>query len=687
MSSDQSSKSRVAKALIALAALALAISMSTGSALALPASGEVSLSLKAGAESSLLRQGVKATYTAKAGKTGATKRVSTSKKGKGGSAVVLPIVDVEMLGAATIRTDGSVVLSSQGQTARLKDLTLQIAGKKTAISARLGKRRLIFFRAEGEPAIDKASLKLSKAPLSLTEKGAKALAEQLDLDGLSAGKSGSVDVDASFTAAPLALAADNKQPEQPGSKEIIDPYAQQCALKVKSETPGSAAGPAAAPTLSSPAALNGGKIEWGLSGDLRFYVVEISGGALVPIAPAEVLNPPLPAPQIGSFRFPAGSGSYAINTPENSGDDQAIVNGQGEVVLCNSPHGFRVTLSDPTVTIDGEDSRLTVDVDTNMSGFWTPTQRVDLATLDLDGANPFYNENAKTVTWSSLPVTLTAAGEQALQLCNPQAPGPCEYEEGASLDPLTVVASTATEVAWPFGASCALASPATAMSWPTAPAAPAALPALTSPEQISSGSISWGLRNSLRNTVKSNGVFNLVGATSSEPSDMSGPGKFFTWPSTTGEYEAGTSDRLVLHGTGSVGLCNTAHGFGTVISNPTLIIDGAKSHLAMDVSSRIGVSWTSGRVDIASLATAGMSVSTTPGPGSGEETITWTFSDPGADNVLGGGGSADDDTDSANSSVKLTEAGGSALALLGIKTPGTALNKLSVSIVHPEPTP
>jgi hypothetical protein len=680
MSSDQSSKSRAARALIALAALALAISMSTGSALALPASGEVSLSLKTGAEGSLPRQGVKATYTAKAGKTGATKRVSTSKKGKGGSAVVLPIVDVEMLGAATIRTDGAVVLSAKGHTARLKNLTLQIAGKKTAISAKLGKKTLIFFRAEGEPVIDKASLKLSKAPLSLTEKGAKALAEQLDLDRLSAGKSGSVDVDASFTAAPLAPAADNKQPEQPGSKEIVDPYAQQCALKVKSETPGSAAGPAAAPTLSSPAALNGGKIEWGLSESLRFYVVQISGGALVPIAPAEVLDPPAPpALPVGSFRFPAGSGSYAINTPEDSGDDQAIVNGQGEVVLCNSPHGFRVTLSNPTVTIDGEDSRLTVDIDTNMSGFWTPTQRVDLAALDLDGASPFYNENAKTVTWSGVPVTLTAAGEQALQLCDPHAPGPCDYEEGDSLDPLTVVASTAAEVAWPFGAGCTLGIPATASSWPTAPAAPLALPALTTPESIASGAINWGVRNSLRATVNTNGVFNLAGgATRSDPTDMSGPGKFFTWPSSSGAYETGTPGRLVLHGSGSVGLCNTAHGFGTVLSNPTVVIDAAKSRLVMDVATRLGTSWTSGRVDLADVATGGVVKTTTPDtPGAGQETITWTFPDLGADNAIGGG---DDDTDSANSSVKLAAGGTSGLNLLGgsYKTVGTALNKLSV---------
>jgi hypothetical protein len=694
MSSNRSSNGRARGALIALAALALAAPMTTSSALAAPADGEVSLSLKQGAESSLLRQGVKATYSARTGKTGATKRITGKRgKGKGGSSIALPILDVEMLGAATVRTGGAVELSSQGRTTRLRDLILQIAGKQTAISAKLGKRRLIVFRAEGEPQIDGTSLKLGKAPLSLTDKGAQALGARLGLDSLSSGQVGTVGVDARFDAAPSpappAAQVDDKKPEQPESKQVLDPYAQQCPLTVKGKVAGSAAGPAPAPTLNSPAAVSGGRIDWGFSGDLRFYVVEISGGSLVPIAPAEVLNPPLPAPQIGPFRFPAGPGAFAINSADDDTDDQAIVNGEGEVVLCNSPHGFRVTMSHPTVTIDGTDSRLTVDVDTNMSGAWTPTQRVDLATLDLDGASPFYNENAKTATWTDLPVTLTEAGEQALQLCDPHAPGPCAYEEGDALDTLTVTASTATEVAWPFNAACTLASPATSSEWPASPAAPVAAPTLSSPSSVSSGSIGWGVRNSLRNTVQTApGVFNLSGgATRSDGADMSGAGKFFTWPGTSGEYEAGSPGRLVLRGTGSVGLCNTTHGFGTVLSNPTLVIDGAKSRLAMDVSTRLGVSWTSGRVDIVSLAASGVEVSTTPGPGAGEETVTWTFPDPGADNAPGGG---DDNTDSANSTVKLATPGTSGLWLLGTgnpasayKTTGTGLNKVTVSIVHP----
>jgi len=125
-----------------------------------------------------------------------------------------------------------------------------------------------------------------------------------------------------------------------------------------------------------------------------------------------------------------------------------------------------------------------------------------------------------------------------------------------------------------------------------------------------------------------------------------------------------------------------------VLSNPTVIVDGADSRLTMDVSSRFRFSWTSGRVDTASLAIGDVAVETLADtPSAGLETIRWTFGDPGADGTPGGG---DDDTDSANSSVKLAAAGASGLWLLGsgnptspYKTVGTPLNKVVVSIVRP----
>jgi hypothetical protein len=665
MSSEDLKFEWAGRALIALAAaITLVAMLSTGTAQAATASGEVTLTLKASSDLAL-KQG---------------------NKGKAQNAA-LPVTDLELLTAATLRTSGKLKLGNGKRSATLREVVVQSDGQQATVSAKLGKRRLVVFRAQGKAEIGKSSASLSKAPLSLTGKGADALAQRLGLDSLAAGRVGTLGFAATLPVADQA----KSQPEEkkPAPEGIVDPYASQCALSVTEKIAGGAAGPAPAPNLTGPVSLNGGKIDWGFKSSFRSYVF-FSGGALVPIAPAEVLNPPLPAPQTGSFRFPAGGGSYVVNDPADSSDDQAIVDGAGEVVLCNAPHGFRIVLSKPTVTIDGEDSRLTVDVDTNVSGVWTPTQRVDLATLDVDGVSPFYNEDARTVTWSGLPTRLTEAGEEVLDLCNPMNPGPCDYEEGDLIDPVTVELKTGTAVAWPFGAGCTLGIPATATAWPETPAAPAALPALTAPESISNGSINWGVRNSLRKTVNSNGVFNLAGgATRSDPTDMEGPGKYFTWPAVSGSHEAGTPGRFVLNGTGSVGLCNTAHGFGTVLSNPTVVIDGVKSRLVMDVATRLGTSWTNGRVDLADVATGGVEKSVGPGPGAGEETVTWTFPDLGADNAPGGTEGNADDADSTNSSVRLAAGGTSGLNLLGgsYKTVGTALNKLSVSIVHPDPTP
>jgi hypothetical protein len=615
--------------------------------------------------------------------------------------VTLPVSDVEMRQAATVQTDGALALALGSRKASLTGLTLQIAARKTAISAKLGGERLVFFRAKGQPRLDGSSVTLNGAKLSLTAKGAHALRGRLGLETLAAGRAGTAAVAAHLdpTPAPVpAAAAPAPTPTPPlkiddgGLPPLVDPYAAQCAVGVTSRTPGNADGPAPAPTLSSPTAVSGGAIDWGFLQSFRFYVVTVSGGTIVPIAPATAPNQP-----ISGFSFPS-TGQYAFNSAGDSSDDKAVIDGSGEVVLCNSPHGFRIVLSNPTVTIDGDDSRLTVDVDTNMSGVHTPTQRVDLATLDIADADPFYNENTQTVTWSKLPATLTAAGSEALALCS-ESPGPCSYEAGDQLEPVTVTVETESEVAWPFNASCDLSAvdpmpaPTTTDSWPT-PTTLAALPSLTGAEPVTSGAIDWGVRNGLRGTINSTGQFNLSGgATRSDPTSMSGEGKFFTWPATSGQYEAGAGGdpgRLVLQGSGTVGLCQShpLQAYGTVLSNPTLIVDGANPRLTMDVASRFRLSWTSGRVDVASLAIGNVVVEKLADtPSAGLETVKWTFPDLGVDNAPGGG---DDDKDSANSAVKLAAGGASGLWLLGsgnptspYKTVGTALNKVVVSIVRP----
>lgn len=609
----------------------------------------------------------------------------------------MPVTDLELRQqGASAATQGVLRLRNGKRSVRLKDLVVEAGAGSATISAKLHKQRLVFFRATGKLTVAGGAVALPNAKLSLTGKGAAKLREPLGLEQLEAGETGRLSLDAE-----VEQAASQPAPPAPpaAGKNVtppVDPYAAQCALPATSEAQGNVTPAAPATVLPGAPSLSDGTIAWGFRLSFREYVATIAGGSATGIAPATVLAPPPAPPQVGTFEFPAGSGQYLANATADPSDDQLVIDGEGEVVLCAWHHGggFRITLSNPTVTIDGTDSRLAVDVSTNMTGTITPAQRVDLATIEPVDASVEYAGGPRTVAWEDMPTELTQEGLDALQLCNPKAPS-CVYSAGDALDPLTV------EIVEPWGqaAACDLSginpmpAPTVTPSWPAAPAAPATLPTLTSPLTVDSGAINWGVRNALRGTINGTGEFNLLGgATSSHsinPKEMSGAGKFFTWPATSGQYERGTPGRLVLHAKGTVGLCQIEpmQAYGTVISDPTLVLDGANSRLVLNVSTLFRDSWTSfGPIDAVSLDIAKVTVSTAPGPGVDEETTTWTFPDPGADNTPGG---IDDNSDSANSAVKLTASGTSGFWLLGnfgptspYRTVGTGLNQVSVSVVH-----
>jgi hypothetical protein len=615
----------------------------------------------------------------------------------GNRRISLAVTDLDLsAGGASATTRGTLKLRNGKRSARLRGFKVEAGGAATAISAKLGKARLTFFRAGGDLTTAEGTATLLDAKLSLTAKGAARLRQKLGLEQLKAGETGRFSLNASVESKPAAPTTPAANDEKPARPSVIDPYSSQCGLPTTSEAQGNVTPAAPAPGLSGAPSVSAGTIGWGFRLSFREYVATIAGGSATALAPATLIDPPPAPPQVGTFEFAAGTGKYLANTSD-PGDDQAVIDSEGEAVLCafHKGAGFRITLSNPTAIIDSDDSRLVADVSTNMTGTITPAQRVDVATIDPGDANVEYAEGPRTVSWEEMPTELTQEGLEAMQLCNPGAPS-CVYAAGDSLDPLTV------EIVEPWGgaAACDLSAinpmpaPTVTPSWPTAPAAPTALPALTSPLPIDSGAINWGVRNGLRGTINGTGEFNLLdGVTSSHsvsPKEMAGPGKFFTWPATSGEYEPGTPGRLVLHAQGTVGLCQIEplQAYGTVISDPTLVLDGANSRLVLNVSSLFRNSWTSfGPIDAVSLNIANVVVSSTPGPGAGEETTTWTFPDPGADNTPGG---TDDNSDSANSAVKLTAAGTSGFWLLGnspgptspYRTVGTGLNTVSVSVVH-----
>lgn len=619
--------SRRARALVALMALALFASVLSGSAMASPGSGEVSLSLKPG--SSLLKQGVKVTYSAKAGKTGATKRLA--RKGKAGAtqAVAIAIDDIVLGPPAVLGSPGVLTFAKGGDEVSISDLEVRVGAKGTAVSGKLGGKSLTVFRAEGAPTTDTTSVKLSNAKLSLTGKAARELRDRFDNDRISAGRIGSAAVSAAVT--PPAKPAEPAKKIDDGGLVDPYPYASQCPIPVgKPGTgPGHIGGFASSPLFDVDQEVSGTSIEWGFKQDFRNYV--LPSGSLLAVEGATAHPAGANMSVVGSFfEFPM-DGTYEAGGKPNGAGDKLVADGTGAMLFCMPSHGFDIVFKNPTVTLDGDNSRITADVGTNVNGQWYPFQRADIAELDLGAATRNITDGGHTIEWEDIPATLTADGSQAAALS-------AFYPAGTPLDPVTVK----TTVDRPLTAECTI-DEGTATP-PTVNFIQEALPSLSAPVVTgNAGTINWGFRRATRNTTTitpgpglSPGTFQLLGgANESYPGNMGGAGspavppvggngKFFRFPISSYQYEAGgaggADDRLIATSEATVGFCvPNAGALGVVISKPTLVIDGANSRLVANAYSYRGPSsgWAGGRVDLVDLNTSAVSAVT------GTGTVSW----------------------------------------------------------------
>lgn len=660
MSFPTSPQRRLRTLFLALAAAALAALATASAAAAAPGTGAVSLTFKKGADSSLLREGVKAT-----------------KAGGKSQTAKLTVTEVEFGAKTVLRTSGAIVFRAGGKNATLNGVELSIGAKATTVSARAGKQRKIFFRASGAPTFFGDSVSF-KGPLSLTGNGAKALRSKLGLPGITAGEVGTATASGLIDAVPVPTP---EKPTPPAPKTDLDPYFAQCNVSATSQATGTLPGPAPLPTLADEKQLVGpAALEWGFKDSFRGYVIGAAGGSIHALDGAATTGA---APAFDGFEFPRTGGEYATNDAVDMTDDQAIVEGSGSAVFCGTKHKFRIVLSNPTVVIDGADSRLIVDLDTNLSGVWTPTQRVDFAELDLDGITPFYNHSGSEVTWTDIPVELTEDGAEAFGGF---------YNAGEELDPISLTVNTpydlgakdpaawtalanyvstelpfpladptqgGCEVGVPAGGTAAAArtidealgyEPAGTTTWHPNATPAAAIPDLSAKTALTGGKFDWGFRSSLRGSINASGEFNLLGTTASNtpyyghgPSatpppatpgvgQMGGAGKYFRWPQAAGSFYdaagAGSADdRLVLRTSGRVAFCQTqsAQRYATVFSNPTVIIDGANSRITIEVATRYRLSWVRGVVDFATFDLTAITPSVVDD--SGTTTVSWTFPD------------------------------------------------------------
>ena len=620
--SSLSTSPTMRRAVLALAAAALAVMAFATTASAAPATGEVVLTLKNGAKSSLLRDGVQVAPRSGKGK------VQTVK---------LAVADLDLT-TRTLSTAGALTLSANGKSVKLNDVQLKAGAKSSAISAKQGGKRKVFFRVAGSPQAIGSALSGNGA-LSLTGAGAKALRDALGLDGISAGKLGS----AAFSAAvsPVKIDDGGLKPDLP--KVDPYPYASQCPIGTVAgapggagDAPGTVSGIAAAPVFNAGTsqAVTGTEVDWGFKQSFREYVLTIGGpGLLAPLDGAGAVPSGTGMADADSFfSFPAGGGTYERGVAADHSDDKLVVEGTGTVLFCKTAHGFNVVLKNPTVTIDGASSRITADLGANFNGTWYPFQRVDVADLDLSGVTPTITDGGTAIAWSEIPATLTADGSKASGLGG-------FYTAGEALDPITLKTTLQRPVLPGCTIDAGTAAPA-AVSF-----TPDVLPTLTSPVVRSGknlGTINWGFRRSPRATTFTGGGANafqlLGGANESFPGAMGGGnslppagglGKFFRFPISSYQYEAGTADpaddRLIATSSATVGFCNINQGnFGLIVSKPTLVIDGANSRIVANAYSFAGSfgggpvgGWSGGRVKLVNLNMTGINATT------GVGTVKW----------------------------------------------------------------
>jgi hypothetical protein len=182
-----------------------------------------------------------------------------------------------------------------------------------------------------------------------------------------------------------------------------------------------------------------GQLGWGVLASWRKYVLGFQGPGstgTITVADGATANGTL-SEASGFFGFPAAGGTFERGIDGTT--DKLVLETQGSVTFAKPGHCIvEVSFADLVVTLDGVGSSLALDsvydIDTPESGSCGPqpavaTGDVTFAKLDPSGVAPVYSADGRTVTWSAIPATLTAAGAAAFGT---------GYPEGEALDPVTI---------------------------------------------------------------------------------------------------------------------------------------------------------------------------------------------------------------------------------------------------------
>jgi|GEM_PF-1909635 len=387
MRRQKTTRRAVARGLAAAMAIAGIAAASAGPATAATAKGSAAMILAGHAKGRTLSgQGVKV--------------IAGSPATQDGRTLSLPISAVDPGSGASATADGSLQFKQGKRVVTLSELRFDFAAG--TLKGKVGGEEVSFFRLSTGAVLNSSTgaATLLDAKLRLTADAAEALQEKLGLE--------------------RALRRDG---------------VGMAWLSAKAN-----------PVLEPAKAITSGTVDWGVLASWRAYIlanvppppptngtIEVTGGATA--------TGPLSSPAT-TYGFPATGGSFERGL--YGAADELALQSQGGVVFKKPGHCIvEVALSNPRVKIDGANSSLTLDAQYDTDGGpphvcnvnlpVVTTDDVTFATLDTSAVTPTYSNGGKTITWSTIPVTLTAAGSAAFG---------AGYKAGQPLDPITVTVTT-----------------------------------------------------------------------------------------------------------------------------------------------------------------------------------------------------------------------------------------------------
>ncbi|WP_433792602.1 HtaA domain-containing protein [Actinoplanes sp. CA-252034] len=177
------------------------------------------------------------------------------------------------------------------------------------------------------------------------------------------------------------------------------------------------------PAFAASVDVAGGSLDWGFKASFRAYVGAGNGNPPIATSNGASRNAD------GTFDFPATGGTY------DAAAGTATVSYGGTVVFSYPLHMFEITVSNPTLVVDGDGTgslRADVDLVANNGTTESHLDQTEVATLVTTAPTVTDGD----VSFNALAATLTASGASAFAGF---------YQPGTALDPVTATASDSSE--------------------------------------------------------------------------------------------------------------------------------------------------------------------------------------------------------------------------------------------------